>query len=72
MSGSFDVELDDGYNKKKCHLNRSYYGLYITPMIWRNINNSSSVCLVLASNYFRESEYYRDYEEFRKAARASR
>ena len=69
MSGSFDVELDDGKNKKKIHLSRSYYGLYICPMIWRNINNfsSGSVLMVLASEKFSESDYYRNYDEFMRA-----
>jgi dTDP-4-dehydrorhamnose 3,5-epimerase-like enzyme len=71
MSGSFDVELDDGTEKKKYHLNRSSYGLYIPQMIWRDIDNfsSGSVCMVLASEHFQESDYYRDYEEFVAAAR---
>jgi dTDP-4-dehydrorhamnose 3,5-epimerase-like enzyme len=71
MSGSFDVELDDGTAKKKYHLNRSSYGLYIPQMIWRDIDNfsSGSVCMVLASEHFQESDYYRDYEEFVAAAR---
>jgi len=71
MSGSFDIELDDGYEKKKFHLNRSYYGLYICPMIWRTIDNfsSGSVCLVLASDFYSEVDYYRDYDEFLKAVR---
>lgn len=66
MSGSFDVVLDDGYEKKRFHLNRSYYGLYICPMIWREIDNfsSGSVCMVLASAFYDEADYYRDYEEF--------
>jgi hypothetical protein len=66
MSGSFDVILDDGHEKKKVHLNRSYYGLYVGSMIWREIDNfsSGSVCMVLASNYFEEDDYYRDYDEF--------
>src|ERR687884_1791327 len=66
MSGSFDVILDDGYRKQKYHLNRSYYGLYICPMIWRDIDNfsSGSVCMVLASDFFDESDYYRQYEDF--------
>lgn len=70
MSGSFDVSLDDGTNKKKIHLNRPYEGLYICPMIWRDIDNFSggSVCLVLASEYYTESDYYRNYEEFLKGA----
>jgi len=66
MSGSFDIHLDDGHSKKTFHMNRSYYGLYICPMIWREIDNFSSgaVCMVLASNYYDEADYYRDYQEF--------
>lgn len=69
MSGSFDVVLDDGENKKRVHLSRSYYGLYVCPMIWREIDNfsSGSVCMVLASNKYDESDYYRDYSEFLRA-----
>jgi hypothetical protein len=69
MSGSFDVVLDDGAQKKRFHLNRSYYGLYVCPMIWRELDNFSSgaVCLVLASNLYDESDYYRDYRKFLKA-----
>ena len=71
MSGSFDVELDDGRAKKKYHLNRSYYGLYVPSMIWREIDNfsSGSVCLVLASELFNESDYYRDHQEFLRAVK---
>ena len=66
MSGSFDVTLDDGREKKRVHLNRSYFGLYVCPMIWRGLDNfsSGSVCLVLASNFYEEGDYYRDYNEF--------
>lgn len=66
MSGSFDVVLDDGFGKKRFHLNRSYYGLYVCPMIWRELDNfsSGSVCLVLASNHYDESDYYRDYSTY--------
>lgn len=66
MSGSFDVVLDDGVNKKRVHLNRSYSGLYVCPMIWRELDNfsSGSVCMVLASNRYDEDDYYRDYDEF--------
>ena len=66
MSGSFDVVLDDGHEKKRFHLNRSYNGLYVCPMIWRELDNFSSgaVCLVLASNLYDESDYYRDYPKF--------
>jgi hypothetical protein len=69
MSGSFDVILDDGRNKKRFHLNRSYFGLYVCPMIWRELDNfsSGSVCLVLASNVYEESDYYRNYEEYTSA-----
>jgi len=70
-SGSFDVLLDDGYAQKKYHLNRSYYGLYVCPMIWREIDNfsSGSVCMVLASEYYDEEDYYRHYHDFTEAAR---
>jgi hypothetical protein len=71
MSGSFDIVLDDGYQKKRFHLNRSYYGLYVCPMIWRELDNfsSGSVCMVLASNKYDETDYYREYNSFIKAAR---
>lgn len=74
MSGSFDVTLDDGFEKKLFHLNRSYYGLYIAPGMWRDLDNFSSgaVCLVLASEFYTEDDYYRDYEVFLKAAREKR
>ena len=69
MSGSFDIVLDDGRQKKRIHLNRSYYGLYVCPMMWREMDNFSSgaVCLVLASNLYDEVDYYRDYGDFKKA-----
>ena len=68
MSGSFDIMLDDGSQTRKYHMNRSYNGLYICPMIWREIDNfsSGSVCMVLASDFFDEDDYYRDYKEFLK------
>jgi hypothetical protein len=68
ISGSFDVTLDDGFNQKKYHLNRSYQGLYIGKMVWRELNNfsSGSVCLVLASELYEPSDYYYDYEKFAK------
>lgn len=71
MSGSFDIHLDDGFEKKTIHMNRSYYGLYVCPMIWREIDNFSSgaVCMVLASNYYDEADYYRDYASFLAKAR---
>ena len=73
MSGSFDVVLTDGKEKKRFHLNRSYYGLYVCPMVWRELDNfsSGSVCLVLASNRYDESDYFRDYDKFLRALNAS-
>jgi hypothetical protein len=66
MSGSFDVVLDDGRQKMRYHLNRSYSGLYVCPMIWRELDNfsSGSVCMVLASNKYDEDDYYREYGEY--------
>lgn len=66
MSGSFDVVLDDGRVQQTFSLNRSYYGLYVPRMIWREIDNfsSGSVCLVLASTYYDEADYYREHAEF--------
>ncbi|MCK9353815.1 MAG: FdtA/QdtA family cupin domain-containing protein [Gallionella sp.] len=68
MSGSFDVVLDDGSEKKRFHLNRSYYGLYVCPMMWRYLDNFSSggVCMVLASAHYDEADYIRDYDLFMK------
>ena len=66
MSGSFDVILDDGQVRRRFHLNRSYYGLYVCPMIWRELDNfsSGSVCMVLASNRYDEADYYREYDQY--------
>ena len=66
MSGSFDVVLDDGDKKRRIHLNRSYSGLYVCPMIWRDLRNFSqgAVCMVLASQRFDETDYFRDYARF--------
>jgi hypothetical protein len=74
MSGSFDVVVDDGVERRRHHLNRSYYGLYLPNLIRRELNNfsSGSVCMVLASAPFDEADYYRDYDEFRRAAGARR
>lgn len=69
MSGSFDVVLDDGREKKRIHLNRSYNGLYVCPMIWRELDNFSTgaVCMVLASSKYDEDDYFRDYGDFMRA-----
>lgn len=73
-SGSFDVTLDDGREKQTFHLNRSYYGLHIPPLVWREIDNfsSGSVCMVLASEFYSEADYYREYDEFMQAVRGIR
>ena len=70
MSGSFDVIIYDGKEKQRIHLNRSYNGLYLPPMIWREMDNfsSGSVCLVLASEPYNENDYHRDYRKFLQAA----
>ena len=66
-SGSFSVIVDDGKNKKTFTLNRPYQGLLIVPGIWRELDDfsSGSVCLVLASNNYDESDYIRDYSDFK-------
>ena len=68
MSGSFDVVLDDGGTPKRFHLNRSYFGLYVSPMVWRELDNfsSGSVSMVLASDFYDEADYIRDYDTYRK------
>lgn len=68
-SGSFDVVLSDGREKQTFTLNRSYFGLFVDRMVWRELINFSSgaVCLVLASRPFEEQDYFRDYESFIRA-----
>ena len=74
MSGSFDVTIDNGTKKEKYHLNRSYFGLYVAPMMWREIDNfsSGSVCMVLASDFFDEADYFRYYDDFLEATKTRR
>ncbi|HEY5106462.1 MAG TPA: FdtA/QdtA family cupin domain-containing protein [Caulobacteraceae bacterium] len=69
MAGSFDVVLDDGERKKRVHLNRSYFGLYMPPMIWRELDNfsSGSVSMVVASERYDEADYFRNYSRFLEA-----
>src|ERR1035437_1977293 len=70
-NGSFDVMLDGGSSQERYHLNRSYYGLNIPPMVWRELDNfsSGSVCLVLVSEYFDEEDYIRDHDVFKTQVR---
>lgn len=65
-SGSFDVILDDGTNKRTVHLNRPYYGLLLPRMVWRELVNFSSggICLVLASQRYDHNDYIRNHAEF--------
>lgn len=67
LSGSFDVVLDDGKQKKTYSLNRSYYGLFVPKMIWRSLENFStnSLCMILASAKYNENDYIRDYENYK-------
>lgn len=68
LSGSFDVVLNDGEKEIKYSLNRSYFGLLVPKMYWREMNNFStnSLALVLSSIPYKESDYIRDFEEFKK------
>lgn len=66
LSGSFDVVVDDGINKQTFSLNRSYYGLYLSAGLWRQMQNFStnSLALVISSTAFDENDYIRDYPDF--------
>ncbi len=68
LSGSFDVILDNGRERKTYHLNRSYYGLYVPAGMWREMDNFStnSLALVLSSTKYDVNDYIRDYHEFLK------
>ncbi len=67
LSGSFDIKLFDGKNYKTFSLNRSYYGLYVPNKIWRSIENFStnSLCLILASDIYKEDDYIRDLQQYK-------
>jgi hypothetical protein len=71
LSGSFDVVIDDGTDPKTYSLNRSYYGIYVPKMCWREMNNFStnSLALIVASTEFSEEDYIRNYDEFKKLVR---
>jgi dTDP-4-dehydrorhamnose 3,5-epimerase-like enzyme len=68
LSGSFDVIIDDGLRKRSIFLNRPHYGLYIPPKVWRELENfsSNSVALSLVSEDYDETDYIRDYQEFKR------
>jgi len=72
LSGSFDVVVDDGKTKQTFTLNRSYYGLYISAGMWRQMQNFStnSLALVISSTHYNEMDYIRDYQEIEKYRRA--
>ena len=67
-SGAFDVVLDDGVNKRRVTLNRPHIALHIVPGLWRELDDfsSGSICMVLASHTYEESDYIRNYSEFKK------
>jgi len=71
LSGSFEVELDDGEERRTVLLNRSYYGLYVPALIWRQLKNFStnSVCLIAASAVYDEGDHLREYPDFLAAVR---
>jgi len=73
LSGSFDVVVDDGRSRRTFTLNRSYRGLYVPQMMWRQVGNFSTnaVCLILASAPFDESDYVRDYDDFLRRSSAT-
>lgn len=68
LSGSFDVVIDDGTEKRTFQLNRSYYGLYVPKMMWREMVNFSTnaLALVLSSTKYDSDDYIRDYEQFKQ------
>ncbi|MBP5386869.1 MAG: WxcM-like domain-containing protein [Prevotella sp.] len=74
VSGSFDVTLNNGEERKTYHLNHPYQGLYVGTGIWRTLDDFSSgaVCLVIASHLFEEEDYIRDYDEYQRWATQSK
>jgi len=71
LAGSFDVMLDDGAQSRRFTLSRAYFGLYVSPMIWRRLDNFSSgaVCMVLASEHYDPEDCIDEYEDFRRLLR---
>jgi hypothetical protein len=68
LSGSFDIVINDGVSSQVFSLNRSYYGLYISNGIWRQLENFStnSLALVVSSTEFEDADYIRDFDEYLK------
>lgn len=66
ISGSFDIELSDGFDRLKLTMNQPDQGLIIVPGIWRDLNNFSGggICLVLASHQYEEADYIREYQQY--------
>jgi dTDP-4-dehydrorhamnose 3,5-epimerase-like enzyme len=73
IGGRFDVIVDDGVEQRRIALDRPWVGLHVPRMIWRELENFSagSFCVVLASAFYDEDDYYRDYEDFRAATAAA-
>lgn len=71
LSGSFDVVISDGKQSKTYHLNRSYKGIYIPKMCWRELENFStnSVAFIAASTLYDDTDYIRDYDEYKKTVK---
>lgn len=70
LSGSFDIVLFDGKEEKRVTLNRSYYGLYVPAMLWRQLENFSTnaVAFIATDKVYEEAEYVRDFELFKKTS----
>jgi dTDP-4-dehydrorhamnose 3,5-epimerase-like enzyme len=73
LTGSFEIVLNDGFQEKNYYLKTPWVGLYVAPMLWRELKSfsSGSVCMVLASEYYDESDYFRSYADFISAVKRS-
>jgi dTDP-4-dehydrorhamnose 3,5-epimerase-like enzyme len=69
LNGELEIEIDDGQHKKRFHLNKQWEGLHVPPLIWTTLENFSenASCVVLASDFYDEADYYRNYAEFLQA-----
>jgi dTDP-4-dehydrorhamnose 3,5-epimerase-like enzyme len=74
LSGSFEVQVDDGTDRRTFRLDRPDRGLYVAPGMWRDLNGFSggAVCMVLASHLYDEADYLRDYDDYLAFARSNR